>query len=105
MKKFLASASSGEKTEFASRHRLASGEIRDVQVYTGTLESGGKKLLHSIIIDITDRIRAEEALKQAHDELEQRVEDRTSELLAAQEQLSRSERLAAIGSAGRNCRS
>ena len=54
-------------------------------------------MLHSIIIDITDRIRAEEALKQAHDELEQRVADRTSELLVVQEQLSRSERLAATG--------
>jgi PAS domain S-box-containing protein len=54
MKKFMTRANSGEKTEFVFQHRLASGEIRDVQVYTGTLESGGKKLFHSIIIDITD---------------------------------------------------
>ena len=48
VRKLLADASSDEKTEFTFKHRLASGEIRDVQVYTGTLESGGKKLLHSI---------------------------------------------------------
>jgi len=55
LKKLVASAESAEKTEFTFKHRLASGEIRHVQVYTGTLETGGKKLLHSIIVDITDR--------------------------------------------------
>ncbi len=89
VKAFLASAKSGEKTEFTFQHRLASGEIRDVQVYTGALESGGKKLLHSIIIDITDRKRAESALKQAHDELERRVEIRTVELGEANRQLEK----------------
>jgi PAS domain S-box-containing protein len=89
VKKNLASANSGEKTEFTFQHRLASGEIRDVQVYTGALESGGKKLLHSIIIDITDRMRAEGALKRAHDELERRVEIRTAELAEANKQLKK----------------
>ena len=83
VKKFLAKANSGKKTEFTFQHRLASGEIRDVQIYTGTLESNGKKLLHSIIIDITDRTRDEKALRKAHDELERRVEIRTAELSKA----------------------
>ena len=47
------------------KHRLASGEIRYIQIYTGTLETGGKKLLHSIIIDITVLKRAEEALRES----------------------------------------
>jgi len=34
-------------------HRLASGEIRDVEVYSGPIESGGRTLLYSIIFDIT----------------------------------------------------
>jgi PAS domain S-box-containing protein len=67
IKKHLASAESDEKTEYTSRHRLASGEIRTVQVYTGTVVSGGKRLLHSIIIDITDRQRAEKALRESEE--------------------------------------
>jgi len=70
MKKFLASAASEEQTEFTFKHRKASGEICTVQIYTGTLETGGKKLLHSIIIDITDRIRADEALRESHKRLD-----------------------------------
>jgi PAS domain S-box-containing protein len=39
--------------------------------------------------DITDRKRAEEALRQAHDDMEQKVKERTSELLETNEQLRR----------------
>ena len=43
-------------------HRLASGEIRNVEVYSGPIDSGGRILLYSIIHDITDRRLAEEKL-------------------------------------------
>jgi PAS domain S-box-containing protein len=39
--------------------------------------------------NITDRRRAEEALRTAHDQLEQRVQERTAALIAANEQLQR----------------
>lgn len=50
-------------TYFRFKHRLASGEVRDVEVYTGPVNVGGKKYLHSIIHDLTDRLRAEETLR------------------------------------------
>ena len=74
MKKFLASANSDEQTEFTFKHRLASGEIRHVQIFTGRLETGGKNLLHSIIIDVTERRRAEEERNQILSQLQATLE-------------------------------
>jgi PAS domain S-box-containing protein len=47
--------------------------------------------------DITDRKRAEEALKEYSERLEEMVEERTQELRDAQEQLVRQEKLAVLG--------
>ncbi len=45
------------------QHRLANGQVRDVEVYSGPLFMRGKQLLYSIVHDITERKRAEEALR------------------------------------------
>ncbi|MFQ5812016.1 MAG: nitrogen regulation protein NR(II) [Anaerolineae bacterium] len=53
-----------------------------------------------VVQDITERVRAEEALKEYSERLEEMVEERTKELRDAQEKLIRTERLAAIGQLG-----
>ncbi len=48
---------------FDCRHRIASGEVRDVEVYSGPVDLDGKKVLYSIVHDITDRKQTEESLR------------------------------------------
>lgn len=49
----------GEKTEFLFDHRLANGEIRKVQVFSGMIQSGSRSLLYSIILDVSRLSRVE----------------------------------------------
>jgi PAS domain S-box-containing protein len=51
----------------------------------------------TVFSDITERKRAEEALKEYSERLEEMVEERTQELREAQEELLRKERLAILG--------
>ncbi|MCI0391622.1 MAG: PAS domain S-box protein [Acidobacteria bacterium] len=52
---------------FIFRHRLASGEVRDVEVHSSPLDEGGRGLLYSIIHDITERLRTEERFRRFFD--------------------------------------
>ncbi|HET6490466.1 MAG TPA: GAF domain-containing protein, partial [Syntrophales bacterium] len=56
-------ALNGEERFFLFRHRLANGTIRDVEVNSGPILLEGRKLLYSIVHDITERKHAEEALR------------------------------------------
>ncbi|MDQ2101707.1 PAS domain S-box protein [Azospirillum isscasi] len=53
-----------------SRHRLASGEVRDVEIYGSPVRVNGRRLLLSLVHDITERCRAEAALRGKTEELE-----------------------------------
>jgi diguanylate cyclase (GGDEF)-like protein/PAS domain S-box-containing protein len=64
----LSRASLQETSLFHFRHMRANGEIRDVEVHSGPVDSGaGRKLLYSIIHDVTERRRAENALQQSEE--------------------------------------
>ncbi|MBN2801351.1 MAG: PAS domain S-box protein [Deltaproteobacteria bacterium] len=49
---------SGTRDFFAFSHRLASGEVREVEVYAGTIRVSGGPLVFSVIHDVTARNRA-----------------------------------------------
>jgi PAS domain S-box-containing protein len=67
-------ARSGARLHFDFRHRLADGRIRDVEIYSGPIEAGGKKLLFSVIHDVTDRHEAERALQVSQEDLRKSLE-------------------------------
>jgi PAS domain S-box-containing protein len=60
-------AQSGQTQQFFFRHRLAKGEIVDVEVFSGPITLNGKKLLYSIVHDITERKKAIEALRDSEE--------------------------------------
>jgi two-component system cell cycle sensor histidine kinase/response regulator CckA len=66
----MASARDGNRTFFRFKHRLASGEVRHVEVYTGPVVVEGRTCLLSIVHDVTARERALEDL--ARSEAQQR---------------------------------
>ncbi|MDQ5910714.1 MAG: hypothetical protein QG599_2811 [Pseudomonadota bacterium] len=66
----MAQARIRNKHYFVSPHRLANDEIRTVEVYSSPVELDGRQLLFSIIHDITDRQRTEQALQAHQQQLE-----------------------------------
>jgi PAS domain S-box-containing protein len=69
-------------TETTEQHRLASGELRDIEVHSSPIEYRGKKLLHSIIHDVTERKQMQKVLLQSQAELK----FLSSKLLSLQEE-------------------
>ncbi len=63
-------ANEKKRNQFYFHHRLANGEIRDVEVFSGPIIVAGKQLLYSIIHDVTDRKKMEEALQKSNRELD-----------------------------------
>ncbi|MBU6460830.1 MAG: sensor domain-containing diguanylate cyclase [Proteobacteria bacterium] len=53
----------GEKSRFVFDHRLSNGLIRSVEVYISTIIYRNRTLFFSIIHDITDRVLAEEKIR------------------------------------------
>jgi two-component system cell cycle sensor histidine kinase/response regulator CckA len=58
---------SEQSQHFFFRHRVARGEIVDVEVFSGPITLNGKNLLYSIVHDITERKRAIEALRDSEE--------------------------------------
>lgn len=58
-----------ERNYFNFKHRLANGEVRDVEVFSTPINLKDKRVLFSIIHDITDRKNAERELFEVNENL------------------------------------
>jgi diguanylate cyclase (GGDEF)-like protein/PAS domain S-box-containing protein len=67
----MALAQQEQRSCFHFPHRLASGEVRQVEVHSGPIEVDGRALLYSFVHDITDRRLLEDQVRQLafHDSL------------------------------------
>ncbi len=70
LENLLAQAALGGRHQFPSRHRLANGTVRDVTLYCGPVDLPTARLIYALVLDVTDRTRAEEALRETRDWLE-----------------------------------
>jgi len=64
-------ATASKKTHFQFKHRLSSGEIRDVEVYSNAIFANGETLLYSVIHDVTERRIALEEVRRLSMAVEQ----------------------------------
>ncbi|GAV19679.1 putative diguanylate cyclase YdaM [Mariprofundus micogutta] len=63
------------RDHFFFKHRLANGESRNVEVFSGPIEYRGRNALYSIIHDISQGVKAEELLNQSEDRYRALVEN------------------------------
>lgn len=60
--KEMEAARNEQRTHFNFNHRRADGSVRDVEVYSGPFNAGGKEMLYSVVHDVTERKQVEAAL-------------------------------------------
>jgi diguanylate cyclase (GGDEF)-like protein/PAS domain S-box-containing protein len=64
-----------QQSYFQFRHKIAGGEIRDVEIYSCPVTRQGKTLLYSVVHDISALKQAKRALQQANVQLNNWVEE------------------------------
>ena len=71
----MALATTRASVRFLFTHRLASGEMRRVMVYSGPVPYGDRTLLYSTVLDVSEREQAEEALMKSTADLERKARE------------------------------
>ncbi len=70
----MANAVAERRNSFEFRHRKASGEVADVEVYSGPITINGETLLYSIIHDVSARVASQRALSESETRFRELVE-------------------------------
>lgn len=70
----------GKVITIQSHHRRKDGTVFPVEVRITCEELGGRKLFFGVVRDISERVRAEQTIRQLNQELERRVVERTRQL-------------------------
>ena len=97
--------SSKSLSDYELDYRMLTADGRVVwlhDVVNVVTENGMPRLLRGFMIDISDRKRAEEALREGQEKLGARVEERTLELRMSESRLNEAQRMAKIGNWERN---
>lgn len=79
------------------RHRRADGTMFPVEVSVRMVVEGLEPRLVAVARDITEIVEQQSSLEELNHELEQRVDERTAELLEHQQARAETERLQAVG--------
>jgi PAS domain S-box-containing protein len=72
-----------ERNHIHFKHRIASGEIRDVQVQSSPIKIKGQKYFYSIIHDETERKTAQQKLTESRDRIRKYIENAPYAIFAA----------------------
>jgi PAS domain S-box-containing protein len=67
-------ALSQKRNNFQFRHMRASGEVADVEVFSGPISVDGQTLLYSLVQDVSERNKSRKALVESEDRFQQLVE-------------------------------
>lgn len=94
---FLEAAREGREIRGEAIGIRSDGSLFEAEVFGVPHDMNGERRLLSMVVDVTERNRAERVLRRHEQELEDLVLERTRELEAAHESLIEKERMAALG--------
>ena len=78
---FLRTHVTEARTFSIRRHKRSDGTVFPVEIAAFSFQMGGRAVMCAIVRDVGERLQTQEALRKAHEDLEQRVRERTAELV------------------------